>query len=89
MNEHVFSLKMGIDYFKHSQPNSIPFRDAFGTLPHSVMINSLVETNLPKVYVDVVKDIYAGSFIQVICGDQLTEPIELGITSKPGVFGVL
>ncbi len=46
------------------------------------MINSLADINPP-----IISDIYAGSLIQVICGDQLTEPIKLRTGIKPGVLG--
>ena len=72
MNEHVFCLKTGIDYFKHESCRLysvfLDFRDAFGTLTHNVMIKSLEEIQLPQLYIDIVKDVYKGSFIQVICG---------------------
>lgn len=88
MNEHVFSLKTGIDDFKHLSSRFytvfLDFRDAFGTLSHSVMIQSLVEINLPSVFIDIIRDIYTDSFIQVICGDQLTKPIHLGVGIKTG-----
>lgn len=41
------------------------------------MIKALDEINLPKPYINMIKDIYRNSFIQVICGDQLTSPIQL------------
>ena len=81
MNEHVFCLKTGIDDFKHESARFyaafLDFRDAFGTLTHDVMFQSLEEIHLPRVYIDIVRDVYKDSFIQVICGNQLTEPIPL------------
>lgn len=53
MNEHVFCLKTGIDDFNHDSAKLfivfLDFRDAFGTLPHSVMLHALEEIQLPKV----------------------------------------
>lgn len=40
--------------------------------------------NLPQVYIGIVKDVYSGSFIQVICGKQLTDPIPLQVGIKTG-----
>ena len=46
------------------------------------MIKSLEEIQLPQLYIDIVKDVYIGSFIQVICGKQLTRPTPLQIGIK-------
>ncbi len=83
MNEHVFCLKTGIDDFKHESCRLysvfLDFRDAFGTSSHDVMIRSLEEIQLPQLFIDIVKDVYRGSFIEVICGEQLTHPTSLQI----------
>ncbi len=88
MNEHVFCLKTGIDDFKHESCRLysvfLDFRDAFGTLSHDVMIRSLEEIQLPQLFIDLVKDVYRGSFIEVICGEQLTHPTSLQIGIKTG-----
>lgn len=88
MNEHVFCLKTGIDDFKHESCRLysvfLDFRDAFGTLSHDVMIRSLEEIQLPQLFIDIVKDVYRGSFIEVICGEQLTHPTSLQIGIKTG-----
>lgn len=88
MCEHVFCLKTGIDDLKHESARFyaifLDFRDAFGTLTQNVMIDSLKEIHLPQVYIDIVKDIYKDSFIQVICGKQLTGPIPLQMGIKTG-----
>ena len=48
MNEHVFCLKTAIDDFKHESAKLfivfLDFRDAFGTLPHRVMIDALMQS---------------------------------------------
>ena len=62
----------------------LDFRDAFGTLPHNIMIKALEEIHLPQVYTDIIKDAYKSSFIQVIFGVQLTEQIPLRLGIKTG-----
>ncbi len=62
----------------------LDFRDAFGTLPHRVMIDALEEIQLPKIYVDIIKDVYCDSYLQVICGKDLTRPIPLEVGIKTG-----
>ena len=87
MNEHVFCLKTAIDDFKHESrfyAVFLDFRDAFGSLPHCVMLHSLEEINLPEQYIHIVKDVYEKSFIRVICGQQLTKPVKLEVGIKTG-----
>ena len=62
----------------------LDIRDAFGTLPHRVMIDALEEIQLPKIYVDIIKYVYSDSFLQVICGKDLTRPIPLEVGIKTG-----
>lgn len=82
MNEHVFCLKPAIDDFKHESAKLyivfLDFRDVFGTLPRRVMIDALEETQLPKIYVDIIKDEYSDSYLYVICGKDLSR-LEIGI----------
>ena len=88
MNEHVFCLKTGVDDFKHESSKLftvfLDFRDAFGTLSHKIMLNALKEIHLPQPFADLITDVYKGSFLQVICGHQLTEPIPLQVGIKTG-----
>jgi len=62
MNEHVFGLKTAIDDFKHESSRFyavfLDFRDAFGSLPHSVMLHSLEEIKLPEQYIHIIKNVY-------------------------------
>ena len=61
------------------------FRDAFGSLPHCVMLHSLEKINLPEQYIQIVKDVYEKSFLQqVICRHQLTKPVKLEVGIKTG-----
>lgn len=88
MDEHVFCLKTGKDDFKHESSKFytifLDFRDAFGTLSHKVMLNALEEIQLPQPFVNIISNVYQGSFLQVICGQQLTEPISLKVGIKTG-----
>ncbi|XP_034086410.1 uncharacterized protein LOC117555601 [Gymnodraco acuticeps] len=60
----------------------LDFRDVFGTLSHEVMLQALEEIHLPQPFVNIVSNVYQGSFLQVICGQQLTEPIALKVGIK-------
>ena len=48
------------------------------------MIKALEEIQLPQVFIEIVKDVYSTSFIQVICGKQVTDPIPLQVGIKTG-----
>lgn len=48
------------------------------------MLRALEEIHLPQVFMDIVRDVYSGSYIQVICGKQLTDPIPLQVGIKTG-----
>lgn len=91
MNKHVFCLKTEIDGFKHESCRLysvfLDFRDAFTTLSHNVMIRSLEEIQLTQLFIDVVKDVYRGSFIEVICEKLLAHPTPLQ-TLKLAALGV-
>ncbi len=58
------------------------------TLPHRVMIDALEEIQLPKIYVDIIKDVYCDSELQVICGKDLTRPIPLEVGIKTGCLSL-
>lgn len=70
-NERACILfQTAIDDFKHESTKFfsvfLDFRDAFWTLSHNIMIRALEEIHLPEMYTDIIKDVYMGSFIQVI-----------------------
>ena len=49
-----------------------------------MMLSPLEEVPLPQPFVDIITDIHKGSFLQVICGHQLTERIPLQVGNKIG-----
>lgn len=83
-----FGLKTGIDNFKHSSAKFftvfLDFHDAFGRLFHEFMLYALDEISLPQPYVDVIKNVYSNSYVQVICGSALTDLIPLNVGIKTG-----
>lgn len=60
----------------------LDFHGAFGT--YNIMIQALKEIHLPEMYTDIIKNVYKGSLIQVICRTKLTEQIPLCIGVKTG-----
>lgn len=81
-----FGLKTGTDNFKHSSAKFftvfLDFLNAFGRLSHDVTLYTLDEISLPQPYVDLIKNVYSNSYVQVICGSALTGPIPLNIGIK-------
>ena len=73
--ELIFCLKTAIDDFKHISSKFfavfVDFRDAFGSLSQSYMIQALLESGIAKQYCEIVADIYTDSHFQVICHNQL------------------
>ena len=65
LQEHVFCLKSAIRDFTHlSQSQFVLFidlADAFGSIDHFFMINSLEKAGYPKYIVDLTRDIYTDS----------------------------
>ena len=79
LQEHVYCLKTAInDFFHQSSKMFITFvdlKDAFGSLDHDVMIQSLQQAGYPDYVIDLTRDIYNGSTFQVKTGQGITDNI--------------
>ena len=53
----------------------VDLKDAFGSLDHDVMIQSLQQAGYPKYVIDLTRDIYSGSTFQVKTGQGITDNI--------------
>ena len=86
--ELIFTLKTAIDDFKHSSSRFyalfIDFRDASGSINQDFLIQTLLECNIEKVYIDIIADIYQSSQFQIICGESLSKEFPLSKGTKPG-----
>ena len=86
--ELIFCLKTAIDDFKHISSKFfavfVDFRDAFGSLSQSYMIQALLESGIAKQYCEIVADIYTDSHFQVICHNQLSKEFPLSVGAKTG-----
>ena len=79
LQEHVYCLKTAVnDFFHQSSKMFITFvdlKDAFGSLDHDVMIQSLQQAGYPEYVIDLTRDIYSGSTFQVKTGQGITDNI--------------
>ena len=62
----------------------IDFKDAFGSLDHHFLINSLLESGIEHTYCRIIADIYEDSHIEVICGEGLSKEILRTVGCKTG-----
>ena len=73
----IFMLKTFIDDFKHKTNTLliafIDFADAFGSLNHTYMFETLQLFNIPNSYCMVIEDIYRYSNFRVICNGELSD----------------
>ena len=60
LQEHVYTLSAGIRDFLHQSTKLficfIDIKDAFGSLDHNIMINSLKKYYYPDVYINIIND---------------------------------
>ena len=70
-------MKTAIDDFKHRSSKFyacfIDFKDAFGSLDHCFLINSLLESGIEHTHWRIIADIYEDSHIAVTCGEGLSK----------------
>jgi len=80
LQEHVYCLKTAVSDFLHQSSKLfiafIDIKDAFGSLDHDIMIESLTTAGYPDLYIDITKDIYSNSPFQVKTSSGLTKPIK-------------
>ena len=84
----IFSLKTALDDFKHISTKLhvlfIDFADAYGSIKHDKMIQTLSEYDIPATYCKIIKNIYEGACFQVICGNTLSKKIYITRGTKTG-----
>ena len=51
----------------------IDFADAFGSVKHTFIFESLEHFNIPAIYNCLIEDLYIYSYFEVICGFELTK----------------
>jgi hypothetical protein len=77
LQEHVFCINSSITDFRHQSGklyvNFIDLADAFGSINHEFMIDSLRVYGYPEPIVNLTQDIYTNSYFQVESSDGCTE----------------
>ena len=86
--ELIFNLKAAMDDFRHLSTKLtivfIDFADAFGSVNHKFMFETLANFNIPLKYCCLIEDIYRYSSFSVICGTQLSQSFNIIRGTKTG-----
>ena len=86
--ELIFSLKTAIDDFKRLSTKFyvvfIDFADAFGSVNHEYMFETLQDLGIPYPLLCIIEDTYKYSTFQVICKDGLTKKLFIIRGTKTG-----
>ena len=86
--ELIFTLKAAIDDFRHLSTKLtvvfIDFADAFGSVNHKFIFETLENFNIPLKYCCLIEDIYRHSSFSVICGVQLSKSFNIIRGTKTG-----
>ena len=86
--ELIFALKTAIDDLKHMSAKLhiifIDFSDAFGSVNHDFMFETLNQFEIPLVYCVLIEDLYRYSQFKVICGHELTDSFSIIRGTKTG-----
>ena len=84
----IFMLKTFIDDFKHKTStlliSFIDFADAFGSLNHTYMFQTLQLFDIPNKYCMIIEDIYRYSSFRVICNGKLSNEFCIMRGTKTG-----
>ena len=75
--ELIFTLKAEMDDFRHKSTKFIivfiDFADAFGSVKHEFIFETLSRFGIPEKYACLIEDLYKHSTFKVICGADLTK----------------
>ena len=86
--ELIFSLKAAMDDFRHLSTKFcavfVDFADAFGSIEHDFLFETLREFDIPLIYCCLVEDLYRYSSFSVICGYELSKEFNIIRGTKTG-----
>ena len=75
--ELVYTLKTSIDDFRHQSTRLylvfIDFADAFGSVRHDFIFETLKEFRVPLMYCCIIENLYKNSSFEVICGHKMSK----------------
>ena len=86
--ELIFLLKTEIDNFRHLSTKIIVtfinFTDAFGSVSHEIIFECLERFNIPRTYIEIIKDLYRYSNLQLLGSTTLSKVFSIVRGSKTG-----
>ena len=86
--ELVYTLKTSIDDFRHQSTRLylvfIDFADAFGSVRHDFIFETLKEFRVPLVYCCIIENLYKNSSFEVICGHKMSKRFHIVRGTKTG-----
>ncbi|GFY56889.1 retrovirus-related Pol polyprotein from type-2 retrotransposable element R2DM [Trichonephila inaurata madagascariensis] len=81
--EHNFLLNQHIEEARRNHLAWLDISNAFGSVPHEVILNALIAAGVDREFVALVTNIYRDSTTSV-CGEELTDPIAINRRVKQG-----
>ena len=86
--ELVYTLKTSIDDFRHHCTRLylvfIDFADAFGSVRHEFIFETLKEFGVPLMYCCIIENLYKNSSFEVICGHKMSKRFHIVRCTKTG-----
>ena len=86
--ELVYTLKTSIDDFRHQSTRLylvfIDFADAFGSVRHDFIFETLKEFRVPLMYCCIIENLYKNSSFEVICGHKMSKRFHIVRGTKTG-----
>ncbi|GFY56870.1 retrovirus-related Pol polyprotein from type-1 retrotransposable element R2 [Trichonephila inaurata madagascariensis] len=86
--EHNFLLNQHIEEARRNHQDRflawLDISNAFGSVPHEVIINALIAAGVDREFVALVTNIYRNSTTRVFAGEELTDPIAINPGGQTG-----
>ena len=84
----IYTLKTAIDDFRHLSAIFnivfIDFADAFGSIKHDFIFETLMDFGIPKMFCCIIEDLYKFSSFRIICNFRLSNEFYIVRGTKTG-----